>query len=86
MTPYAVNGRGKCKGPPMRCSLCACTDHQHRSSKKCPHYKGKEMSRSSTTEGEAMGVATNNGGVASNDDNVAEKSAITSIAAIANTS
>eukprot|EP00957_Ditylum_brightwellii_P135727 10350160-Ditylum_brightwellii.AAC.1 len=44
------------------------------------------MSRSSTTKGEDMGVATNNRGVTSNDNNIAENSANTSVAAIANAS
>eukprot|EP00957_Ditylum_brightwellii_P182260 13885741-Ditylum_brightwellii.AAC.1 len=67
----------------MKCSSCGHTDHQCRSSKKCPHYKEKETGRSSTTEGKDVDVATNNGGVASNNDNHADNSANTSVAAIA---
>eukprot|EP00957_Ditylum_brightwellii_P126021 9607620-Ditylum_brightwellii.AAC.1 len=40
------------------------------------------MGRSSTTEGEDVDIATNNGGVASNNDNHVDNSVNTSVAAI----
>eukprot|EP00957_Ditylum_brightwellii_P077558 5893710-Ditylum_brightwellii.AAC.1 len=83
MAPNAGNRRGKQKGPPMNCSSCGHTDYQRRLSKKCSHFKEKEMSRSSKTEGEDVDVATNNGGVSSNNNNHADNNANTSVAAIA---
>eukprot|EP00957_Ditylum_brightwellii_P094890 7226604-Ditylum_brightwellii.AAC.1 len=90
MSSNTGNVRRKCKGTPMKCTSCGCTYHKQRSSKKCPHYRGSEMSRSYTKKGlptrDDAGAATNNEDAANNNENTANNSASTSIAAIGDAS